>query len=81
MCANWRDRFRVKHGDFTVPCMVSNRWLQFSTDGSARFVEGEYIQMWVMTLDSEEQPKKLCELIVTREDLLDVLDLIEKAPR
>ena len=60
--------------------MVSNRWLQFSTSGSARFKEGEYIQLWVMILNSREQPKKLCELIVTREDLLGVLDLIEKTP-
>jgi hypothetical protein len=61
--------------------MVSGRWLQFSTGGSAKLTEGEYITMWVMTENSDDKDKKLCELIVTREDLQSALDLIEKTPK
>ena len=72
------DRLKRKLGDFAVPCMVTERWLQFSTEGSARLVEGEYITLSVMTCGADDQPKKLCGLIVTREDLLAALELIEK---
>jgi len=58
--------------------MVTERWLQFSTEGWARLHEGEYITLWVMTRGADDQPKKLCKLIVTREDLLAALELIEK---
>lgn len=81
MADNWHNRWKGEHGDFAVPCMVSNRWLEFSRQGTKRFHDGEYIQLTVMTSDAQEKPKKLCGLIVTREDLLSVLDLIEKAPR
>lgn len=72
------DRLKRKLGDFAVPCMITERWLQFSTQGSQRLHEGEYIMLWVMTRGADDQPKKLCELIVTREDLLAALELIEK---
>jgi hypothetical protein len=74
----WQERWRAKHGDFAVPCVVSGRWLEFSQRGSARMMEGEAITVAVMTEGADEQPRKLCELIVTREDLMRVLDLIEK---
>jgi hypothetical protein len=57
------------------------RWLEFSTEGSAKFSDGEYLHLWVMTRDENDKPRRLCELIVTREDLDDVLALIERTPR
>lgn len=80
MATNWHKRLKQELGDFAVPCMVSERWLQFSTEGSARFKQGEYIQLWVMTPRTDEKPRKLCELIVTRGDLLAAMELIEKTP-
>ncbi len=77
---NWHKRLKRHLGDFAVPCMVSDRWIQFSTDGSALLPEGEYITLWVMTRGADGRPKKLCELIVTRQDLQGALDLIERTP-
>ncbi len=80
MADNWHKRVKKKLGDLAVPCMVSERWIQFSTQGSAKCSEGEYFTLWVMTRGADDQPRKLCELIVTREDLQGALDVIEKTP-
>ncbi|MFH0982939.1 MAG: hypothetical protein V2A79_15565 [Planctomycetota bacterium] len=80
MAENWHNRLKKKLGDFAVPCMVSERWIQFSAKGSARLSEGEYVTLWIMARGADDQPKKLCELIVTRKDLQNALDLIEKTP-
>jgi hypothetical protein len=77
---DWRKRLRVERGDFVVPCRVSMRWLEFSTSGSAKFNDGEYLQLWVMTRGEDDKPRRVCELVVTREELLGVLDLIERSP-
>ena len=71
-------RLKRKLGDFAVPCLVTERWLEFAQVGSARLPEGEALTVSVMTRGSDDNPRKLCELIVTRETLLDVLNLIEK---
>jgi hypothetical protein len=76
---NWKSRWKKKHGDFTVPCVVTGRWLEFSQGGSTRIEAGEVLSLAVMTEGSGEGPKKLCELMVTREDILDVLALIERS--
>ncbi len=78
MTTQWQQRSRDQHGDFAVPCIVSGRWLEFSQCGSARLREGEAISLAVMTEGADGKPRKLCELILTREDFLRVLDLIEK---
>ena len=80
MATNWHKQLKKTLGDFAVPCMVSERWIQFSSEGSAKLSEGEYLTLWVMTRGADDQPKKLCELIVTREDLQGALGLIEKTP-
>lgn len=58
--------------------MVSSRWIQFSAEGSTKLSEGEAISLWVMTEGVDGEPRKLCELIVTREDLMSAIELIEK---
>jgi len=78
MSGTWMTRWRQKHSDFSVPCIVSGRWLEFSQEGSGHTYEGEAITLSVMTDGSDEKRRKLCELIVTREELLRVLSLIEK---
>jgi hypothetical protein len=73
-----REKWRRRHGDFAVPCVVTSRWLQFSESGTVRIGEGEALTISVMTEGSDDRQRKICDLIVTREDLIDVLALIEK---
>ena len=79
MGESWLTRWQQHHGDFAVPCVVSGRWLQFARGGSAQIGHGEAITPFVVTDGNGDQPRKLCELIVTREELLRVLSLIERA--
>ncbi|MDN7813751.1 hypothetical protein [Burkholderia gladioli] len=55
-----------------VECQVSPRWLQFPEQ--ATLVGGaSFMAVDVMTLDSNDKPKKLCELILTKEDIAAML--------
>jgi hypothetical protein len=45
--------------------------------GAVPCMEGEYIVMSVMTIDSNDKERKLCELVVTREDLLGAISSIK----
>lgn len=78
MAASWQRRWRARHGDFAVPCIVSGRWLEVSQAGSTSLHVGEAITMSVMTEGCDAKPRELRELIVTREDLLRVLTLVER---
>ncbi|MFZ6761033.1 hypothetical protein ACO0K9_27850 [Undibacterium sp. Ji50W] len=57
-------------------CQVTSRWLQFpqnaQTVGGASFMFVD-----VMTLNCDDQEKKICQLILTKEDLLDILKRID----
>jgi len=58
-----------------VVCQVSQRWLQFPE--SYQIVgEKSFMFVDVMTLDSNEQPRKLCEMVLTKEDLRAMLDRV-----
>ncbi len=74
----WEARWRRQHGDFAVPCMVSGRWLEFGQGGTTRLGDVEVLALSVMTDGSGDQPRKLCDLMISREDLMRVLALIEK---
>ena len=78
MAELWRDRWRRQHGDFAVPCIVSGRWLEFAQQGTTRIGAGEVLCASVMTEGAEGHPRKLCDLMNTRENLMGVLTLIEK---
>jgi|GEM_PF-1330758 len=68
-----RKRANLKDGKVT--CHVSSRWLQFPEKASA--LNGEsYMLIDVMTLNSEEQAKKLCVLCLSKEDLMSMLNRI-----
>ena len=61
-----------------VPCEVSRQWLRFRPD-SHRTQAGEFMFIDVMTaLDDDHGTgeRKLCEVIVTREDLLRALETV-----
>ena len=66
---SYSQRIRNTMGKGYVPCEVSSRWLQFTENSGGFFSTGEYIGVNVMTLDQNEKPRKICNLILTREDL------------
>lgn len=78
MAAAWHDRLKKQLGDFAVPCIVSDRWLEFSANGSSRLDAGEAMMVYVMTRGQDGKPRRICELAITREDLTAVLSLIER---
>ena len=57
-------------------CQVSSRWLQFpqnaQTVGGASFMSVD-----VMTMNGDEQERKICQLVLTKEDLLEILSRIQ----
>lgn len=54
----------------TVACHVSERWLRFAEREQYEVMDEDLIQLDVMTLDDDGEPYKLCELVVSRGDLL-----------
>ena len=58
--------------------MVSGRWLQFPEKSAGHFGGGEFIALDVMTEGEDEKPRKLCGLVVTRKDLLRVINAIKE---
>ncbi len=72
-----KERWRKERGDFAVPCIVSLRWLELSGSADYRVGGDEVINVDVMTIAEDDKPRKLCGLMVTRADLVGVLQLIE----
>jgi hypothetical protein len=70
-------------GKRAVPCIVSNRWLQFP-ERSDRFEDGDYPDgdyMFVdimTTADDGQTRKKLCTLCISKEDLRTALSEVDK---
>lgn len=75
---NYSQRIKNQMGKGYVPCVVSGRWLQFPKKSCGRFHDGEYIEVSVMTTGADDKPKKLCDLIITREDILNALSSVEE---
>jgi hypothetical protein len=71
-----RQRIRNIQGGYAVPCEVSERWLSFDRT-SANLKEGEFIGIDVMTMGENYKAKKLCSLIVTKENLMHVISKIK----
>ncbi|MBS7814754.1 hypothetical protein PE074_06400 [Wohlfahrtiimonas chitiniclastica] len=70
-------RRKNKLGPLAVECQVSGRFLQFNKK-STYVGDDEFIivDVFPMQIDDKIEPKKICELIITREDLLEALKLI-----
>ena len=70
-------RLKKKMGKGCVPCRTSQRWLRFPARSSGYFDDGEFIEIDVMTYgESSENPRKICSLTVTREDLLQAIHAV-----
>ena len=70
---NWKQRMINQYGKGYVPCEVSNRWLQLPENCS----DEKYMEVSVMTLDKEEKPKKICDLILSKEDIIRAVNNIK----
>jgi len=55
-----------------IRCEVSPRWLQLS-EQIDRYEDRDYMHVYVMTLDSNEKERKLCELILDPQELAKVI--------
>lgn len=63
-------------GPLCVECQVSGRYLQFHPTSSI-LQSGEFISVDVMAMYEEEKSnRKICSLIITREELLEALNQI-----
>ena len=74
------NRRRLDLNAGVVRCEVSSRWLQFP-DTATAFSDGTLMSIDVMTLGEDDQPRKLCELVLSKEDLIAMLDRVQvKSP-
>jgi hypothetical protein len=74
--SSWQ-RHKNKMGPGYVPCMTSERWLQFPKESVGHFGGGEFIEIEVMTNGTDDKPKKLCNMIITREELTSALNAVK----
>jgi hypothetical protein len=70
-----RRRRRIDLNEGLVRCQVSSRWLKFAAQGH-KLPEGTFLIVDVMTSPDNLKPRKLCELVLTREDLMHVLERV-----
>ena len=63
-----------------VPCMVSDRWIEFPENSIGHFDGGEFIEISIKTHSyKNDKESKICNMIVTREDLLKAIAEVGKA--
>ncbi|WP_321846962.1 hypothetical protein [Paraburkholderia bannensis] len=72
---NVERRRRANLNERKAPCQVSGRWLQFPTN-AREFKTGTFLAVDVMTENDDGKPRKLCELVLVKEDLLELLNRI-----
>lgn len=68
--SNDRKRLEAKQGKLS--CEVSERWIKFPS-ASDKFEDIEYLSLDVMTRGSNDKDKKLCEIILDKQQLLRML--------
>jgi hypothetical protein len=68
-------RWKNRLGKRVAPCIVTQRWLQFP-ETSAALEDGHYMFVDVMTAGDNDTPRKICQLCVSKEDLLAALNQV-----
>jgi len=74
-------RDKKQKGRLAVRCIVSDRWLSFPAKTETKLQQGEPVVVNVMTRSQNDKPKKICELILFREELEDTLRMIHYEPK
>lgn len=71
---SYSERRKNMMGLLCVECQVSGRYLRFH-EKSDVLKAGEFITVDVMAMQNEEDKpaKKICELVITREDIMEAL--------
>lgn len=69
-------RLKVETQIGRADCQVSERWLQFPRKGT-KLREGTFLTVDVMTTNETRKERKICELILVKEQLQFILDQIE----
>jgi hypothetical protein len=75
---NVERRRRANLSEGKALCQVSGRWLQFPTQAH-EFKDGTFLAVDVMTRDGDGNSRKLCELVLVKEDLLELLARVSHA--
>lgn len=65
-------RTRLNLRKHRVACQVSERWLQFPQTAQ-QLQGGDFMMIDVMTIGANDTDRKLCELVLTKQDLLNML--------
>jgi hypothetical protein len=63
-------QFAAGNKALLVHCQLTERWLRFAEREQFEVLDEDLITIDVMTLDDERAAYKLCELVVSRGDLL-----------
>lgn len=69
----YEERKINEYGKGYVSCLVSERWLQFPETASHE----RHIPVNVMTQAEGKESRKICELILSKEDLLRAINSIK----
>ena len=71
---SYSERRKNMMGPLCVECQVSGRYLRFH-EKSDILKAGEFITVDVMAMQNEKKnpAKKICELVVTKEDIMEAL--------
>lgn len=70
------ERWRNRLGKRAVPCLVTDRWLQFP-ENSDTVNNGHYMFVDVMTRSDGENARKLTTLCISKEELLVALKRVK----
>lgn len=74
------ERWKNRLGPRAVPCHVTLRWLQFP-EQSDHLKDGHYMFVDVMTRGSDDTDKKICQLCISKEDILAALGAVDAKPK
>lgn len=68
-------RKRLDFRNRVLRCEVSPRWIQFP-ESSALCSDKDFLVLDIMTTGADEKDKKLCEMIIDRKELEEMLEAI-----
>ena len=66
-----------RRGKYSVNCLLSDKWLRFG-ETSTPLDLGEACVVDVMQAKEDDTDERICQLIITKEELLDVLKQIKR---
>lgn len=73
MPITYTERKLNEMGNGYVPCQVSERWIQFPENTT----DYRFIPIEIMTIGKDEKPKKICEMIMNRDDIVRAVNAVK----